>query len=607
MPKLVSEYDGNIPTLSEIAALVQNNPLMNAKERNRLAAIVRKAQRWFVTNAGHAARLEAGPVPMPETIPFTRQNLKAAFGRLVIAHLDVSEKSVKNTLSDLNGIADLLGMPRGFAFGSLNTECQAVQDRLVTHEDRGSCIRILRVMSGHDVPLARVADAVPLLRAQIDSDWKVKNRDREFKRALYAWNKAARTFTDLGLPLIDIPKVRKVWGLRWRDDLSALEKSVDHHLALGDPTLDVDDIFAGPTVRPLRPATKRGRKEAARMAASALRDAKIDFHTLRHVRDFCLPERFKIAFRVLSARAGGVTTSLMRYAIDVRKFAGLPDVLDAAELREFETAYEKLKARHHEYVKTEMEAGRARDRGQDLLNRLDDPAAMDAYMALAYREVETVRRSRTPHTVGNAYKIMRALTLEIWHTVSWRIGVSVAWRLDQFIEVDVDGEKRIKLRAPKDQVANKRTPDQFLSPEAAALYRLFVDKYRDIVLRHNKCDPETPYLFPGRGGKQRHPHTMREQMNNWVRKHTGLDFHPHAIRKINPKVILDTDPTAMELVVRSGGWADDRMPRKIYAQKQNDISQIKINEFVIGRRLRAISTVRKPKKRIAGNKPSEAA
>jgi hypothetical protein len=63
----------------------------------------------------------------------------------------------------------------------------------------------------------------------------------------------------------------------------------------------------------------------------------------------------------------------------------------------------------------------------------------------------------------------------------------------------------------------------------------------------------------------------------------------------------------MELAVRSGGWADDRMVRKIYGQKQHEKSQIMINDFVVGRRLRAISTVRKPKKRHAAKKPPEAA
>lgn len=138
------------------------------------------------------------------------------------------------------------------------------------------------------------------------------------------------------------------------------------------------------------------------------------------------------------------------------------------------------------------------------------------------------------------------------------------------------------------------------SSAASALLQLFLKSYRDIILRHNK-GTKSVYLFPGRGGGQRHPHTMRQQMNRWIRKNTGLDFHPHAIRKINPKVILDADPTAIELAVRSGGWANDRMLRKIYGQKQHRKSQLKINEFVQSRRLRSITTVRMPKKRDCKN------
>ena len=604
MTKIVSVYDGNIPMLSETAALVQNNPLIPAKQRNRQAAIVRKAGRWFDTCATHAARVEGQPAPTSATIPFTRRNLKVAFARLTIAHLDVSKKSVENTLSELNGIADLLGMPRGFAFEALNAECKVVQDRLVTHEDRGSCIRILRVMSAHNIAPARVVDAVPLLREQIDEDWKVSNKARELKRALYAWNKAAKMFADMALPLIDIPKVRKVWGLQWRRDLVDLGKSVDEHLALGDPRPAANDLFEVPNVRPLRPASKKNRKEAARMAASALRDAGIDIATLRHPHDICQPERYKTVFRVLSARAGGVTNSVMRYAIDLRKLGQTPGVLSAVELTELDAAYEKLQTRHGEFLAAAIEAGRVRDRDQDLLHVLDDPAAMDAYLALAHREVLAARRKRNPYSIGATYMIVRALTLEIGHTVSWRIGVAVMWRLDQFVEVDVDGDRRIQVRAPKGQAANKRTPDQFLSPEAAVLLRLFINKYRDILLRHNKCPADTPYLFPGRHGKARHPHTMRVQMNKFVGR-LGLDFHPHAIRKINVKVILDTDPRAMELAVRSGGWADDRMVREIYGQKQHDKSQLMINDFVVSRRLRAISMVRKPKKRDADKNPPE--
>ncbi|MGD9804296.1 MAG: hypothetical protein AB7E81_20140 [Hyphomicrobiaceae bacterium] len=597
MSKFVSAYDSTIPMLSDVPALIQNNPLWPAGERNSQAAFVRKVIRWFETCAKNSARVDGPSPPSPAAIPFTRLNLKIAFAQLTIAHLDVVNKTIANALSSLNGIADRLGMPRGYAFAPLSSECQALHELLVTREDRGSCIRLFRVMSAHGIAPQRVADAVPMLREQIEGDWRIKRKDREFKRALYAWNTAAKSVPGWPQVLLDVPRVRKVWGLRWRDHLSDLEKSVDRLLAAGDPNPTGEDLFAGPAARPLRKSTKEGRKEAARMVASALRDANVDVNALRHVRDICRPERFKIAFRVLSARAGGVTRTIMRYASDIRKLAKLPDILTSDELAELAVAYQKLRVHHEKFLGTV-----SRDRGQELLDRLDDPTAMDAYLALAHREAQEALRSRRPFSVGNAYKIARALTLEIWHTVPWRIGVAAAWRLDQFVEVELEGEKRIMVRAPKDQPANKRTPDQFLSPEAGELLRIFLKSYRPIILHHNKATA-SPYLFPGRLGRQRHPHTMRQQMNGWIRKHTGLDFHPHAVRKISPKLILDADPTAIGLAIRSGGWADDRMLRKIYGQKNHRQSQMKINEFVQGRRLRAISTLRVPAKRGTKKQP----
>lgn len=316
-------YDAAVPMLSETALLVQSHPLIPAADRHRLAAVVRKACRWLDTCAEHAKRVDEPAPPDTAVVPFTRPNLAAAFARLTIAHLDVTEKTVANALSELNGIADRLGMPRTFALAALSPECQALQDLLVTGEDRGSCIRLLRVMSAHGIAPDHVADAVPLLQRQIDDDWKVKNKVREFKRSLYAWNHAVKAVPGWPQVPIDVPKVRRVWGQRWSEGLAALEASVDAHLALGEPCLDGEDLFAGPAVRPLSSATKRNRKLAARMAASALRDARVDIGALQHVRDLCRPDRFMVAFRVLADRAGGVTATVLRYAIDLRKLARL--------------------------------------------------------------------------------------------------------------------------------------------------------------------------------------------------------------------------------------------------------------------------------------------
>lgn len=581
----VSVYDGAIPMLSAVPSLIQTHPLIPPEKRSRYTALTRKVIRWFERCANYGESGSDTLVPRAELIPFTRTNLGLAFERLSVAQLDITPKSVANTLGICNQIADALGMPSGYAFAPLSPECQELQDTLARREDRGSCIRIFRVMSAHGLHPDQVRLAVPHLRAQIDSDWRVKNKDN---RSHYAWNHSVRRLPGWPQILLELPRLRKVWGLRWRE-LAELESSTDACLSLGDPRPEGEDLFAGPAAAPLRDATKRGRKEAVRMAGSTWRHIEaLKTRTPKTVREICLPDNFRNEFRVLSKRAGGVNRTIIRYARDIWKLGQGPGILEPDELKALKADVQILEARHREFLKTHE------DRDQKLLDRLDDPSAMDAYLTLAHREAQAALRPPARLTVGNAYKIERALTLEFWHTMPWRISATVAIRVDQIVEVEVDGEKRMMLRAPKDQAGNKRSPDQFLSPEAATLLRIFLDKYRPILLRHNKAE-DSPYLFPGAGGRMRHPHTLRVQMNRFVRR-LGLDFHPHAVRKITPKVILDEDPTAIGIAVRSGGWADDRMLRKVYGQKNHRRSQLKINEFVQGRRLRAMATLRTPKK-----------
>ena len=70
-----------------------------------------------------------------------------------------------------------------------------------------------------------------------------------------------------------------------------------------------------------------------------------------------------------------------------------------------------------------------------------------------------------------------------------------------------------------------------------------------------------------------------------------IDFHPHLMRKIMPKIMLDIDPGALEIVRRAGGWASYSMLHKIYAQKQHRVSQEKHNELLEGRHLTAIDNL----------------
>ena len=145
------------------------------------------------------------------------------------------------------------------------------------------------------------------------------------------------------------------------------------------------------------------------------------------------------------------------------------------------------------------------------------------------------------------------------------------------------------------ETKNKNPEEHFLTDDAAALLELYVSKYRDIILKANKA-AKSPYLFPGAGGEMKCYQTKRVQMSTWIKKHTKLAFHPHAIRKIVPKIILDVDPSAIEAAISAGGWKDDRMLRKIYGQRMHRATQKRYIELLEGRRMTALGTMRRRRK-----------
>ena len=71
-------------------------------------------------------------------------------------------------------------------------------------------------------------------------------------------------------------------------------------------------------------------------------------------------------------------------------------------------------------------------------------------------------------------------------------------------------------------------------------------------------------------------------MKNYVYRGIKLEgFHPHVVRKIVPKIALDEDPTAIEVVRRVGGWKGDKTLRRVYLQKRHRASQARWVELLL--------------------------
>lgn len=92
-----------------------------------------------------------------------------------------------------------------------------------------------------------------------------------------------------------------------------------------------------------------------------------------------------------------------------------------------------------------------------------------------------------------------------------------------------------------------------------------------------------------RAAALRRQQTLRIQMRGYISGRLRIKgFHPHVIRKIVPKIILDEDPNAMEIVRRIGGWKGDKTVRRSYLQKRNRIAQARYADMLDARRLGAI-------------------
>lgn len=123
----------------------------------------------------------------------------------------------------------------------------------------------------------------------------------------------------------------------------------------------------------------------------------------------------------------------------------------------------------------------------------------------------------------------------------------------------------------------------FLHGDAAALLVLYVEEFLPLLLTGSRR-----WLLPGENDRHKDPAPFRQQMKRFLKDEVGIDFHPHLIRKVVTKIILDDDPGAIEIARRCLGHRDERTTRKAYIQKQNRAAHERYLNALERRRLGAI-------------------
>jgi integrase len=204
-----------------------------------------------------------------------------------------------------------------------------------------------------------------------------------------------------------------------------------------------------------------------------------------------------------------------------------------------------------------------------------------AFPTLRIREV--LRHDRGG--VAEALAVQAAVAAELWLFVPLRIANFAGLRLDQHLirREHRDGEHTWAIHVPAAMVKNAIDLDYEVPGPIAAHLNLYLERFRPRLVVG-----ADPWLFPGRDGKAKHVATLREQVTRAVRQGTGIVLHPHLLRHIAAKLLLDEHPGDQGTVQRLLRHKSMKTTMAIYTGAETRAAIRRYDEAVLGLRAQAL-------------------
>lgn len=129
-----------------------------------------------------------------------------------------------------------------------------------------------------------------------------------------------------------------------------------------------------------------------------------------------------------------------------------------------------------------------------------------------------------------------------------------------------------RLHVDWSQVKNRTTLHAELDAFAVKVIGLWLRAFRPAFSRMVGAADTNPYLFPANGNGHRAPELLNKGFVERNRR-AGFTLNLHCQRHLCGKVILDVDPTKMELVRQMLGHRDIRTTERYYAEVKTIVTQ----------------------------------
>jgi integrase len=393
-------------------------------------------------------------------------------------------------------------------------------------------------------------------RQEMEKQSLVRNPAIVYGRICRLWDQASATIDGWPAFKAGAPAAVRGYSLEWSTFLQSFRDDVEAFLTQKAER----NIFSDKYVRPVKPATTLGRRKMLRQMATALTVSGVPAAEITSLSTLVQPKHAEAILLFFIDRAGEqLKESIYTHACLLRTIAR--HWVKNVEHSELDAAARNIA---RELKKNQGMKHRNRVR----LRQFNNPRNEEALLDLPAR---LMRLARQEDIGGKASMQLAtyAVAIEILTIQPMRIKNLVGLDLERNVIISKDKRyNRVFLSVDGEDVKNGVAIDRELSPSTSAMIRTYLEEFRPRI----SATP-SKWLFPNPSGQQRNIVGFGAQMSTMIKRHTGLDVHPHLFRALAVRFIEQDDQGAMEVARRLLGHRHIETTIRSYSEGDNTAAQ----------------------------------
>ncbi len=449
---------------------------------------------------------------------------------------------------------------------------EALRPHLGQRHQRYALSRLMSYCTTHGIgPNAVDQTVFDRYQDALENESLIKDPKQVYRTTCVVWNEASKTIPEWPQVQVTVPNGTRHYAYGWDKFPASFHAEAKDYL----DHLANEDVFSDDYVESLRPATIEGRRQQILQVASALVRSGHPADQVTSLAVLVTPANAKLALSFFWDRAGKQKTErLYQHAVLIRNIAR----------HWVKPADDELKAVENLSRRFATKKNGMTEKNRNLLRQFDDQRNVDALLTLPARVLQRVKGNDKGGRRDAGY-VALALAVEMLIIAPMRIqNLTFLEHERHLVPTRLGANAVVHLVIPGEEVKNAQPYELALPKETAGFVALYLKDYQPRM-----TPTATPWLFPGYGGRRRHPEAFSRLISEFVLRETGIRMHAHLFRQLAAKLYLEAHPEDLETVRRIFGHTSQRTTLRSYTDIKTAAAFRRYDDMIASRRAQALT------------------